>query len=736
MNIFGRITTVSGKRSGIFEKIKKCDLKFVLNGTYLKGAFALVRMNDGTNKNWLLIKKNDEFDLPEFKIEELPPIKSKHKKKVKNEPVLKKKVKLPKAESHIANHTVEPMLAKLNTQIIDKKEWNYELKYDGYRVISIIDNSKSGSKVGLISRNGNSFTELFVPITKELIKVDDAVILDGEVVIENNKGISDFQLLQNYSTTKKGILKYYVFDILFLNGQWIDKLPLIQRKELLEVFFEKYTLRHIHLTTFQTGNGKSLYEKYEAKGFEGIIAKNPESTYQMGKRSESWLKVKTNQSTEAIICGYTLPQNSRKHFGSIILGMYENGNLKYIGNCGSGFTEASLKELYSSFKDLATEECPFIPTPKMSGIKGKPVWIHPELVCNVKFAGWTNENRLRNPVFMGIRIDKEVNEVIDESENTLENQKIMNKRSSSIAEKDGLMKLSGHEVKVTNLTKVYWPDEGYTKGDLIAYYNSVSKYILPYLKDRPQSLNRFPNGISGGSFYQKDMDVTQLPSWVKTEKIYSKSNNEYIDYLICNDAATLIYMANLGCIEINPWHSTYLNPDNPTYMMLDLDPGDISFLDVVDTAVVIKEICDQIKVPCYCKTSGATGLHIYIPLGGKYTYDEVKTFGELMAYLTHKKLPETTSIERRVANRKDKIYVDFLQNRKGQTIVAPYSVRPRSNATVSAPLLWEEVNHSLKPEQFTILNMEKRLEKVGDLWKPVLKKGIYLEKVLKQIDKL
>jgi bifunctional non-homologous end joining protein LigD len=266
---------------------------------------------------------------------------------------------------------------------------------------------------------------------------------------------------------------------------------------------------------------------------------------------------------------------------------------------------------------------------------------------------------------------------------------------------------------------------------------NISRYILPYLKDRPQSLNRHPNGIHGMNFYHKDMEPDEVPSWARTEKLDSKVKPEGIDYLICNDAATLVYMANLGCIEINPWHSTYRKPDYPNYLMLDLDPGDyVSFTDVVNTALVIKELCDQISVPAYCKTSGATGLHIYIPLSAKYDYDQAKTFAEILAGVAHERLPSTTSIERMTSKRKDRVYIDFLQNRRGQTIAAPYSVRPKPLATVSTPLRWEEVNHQLSPQMFTIRNIQERLEKTGDLWSPVLGPGISLRNALKSLEKL
>jgi bifunctional non-homologous end joining protein LigD len=313
------------------------------------------------------------------------------------------------------------------------------------------------------------------------------------------------------------------------------------------------------------------------------------------------------------------------------------------------------------------------------------------------------------------------------------NQKSAGKKA---AKQDKKITANGHQVQLTNLQKIYWPADKITKGELIDYYRRISKYMLPYLKNRPQSLNRHPNGIKGFSFYQKDMDVAQLPDWVRTEKQYSKSNKEYLDYLICDDKATLLYMANLGCIEINPWHSTVDDPDHPDYMMLDLDPGKIDFIHVVDTALVIKEVCDTIGMKCFCKTSGATGLHVYFPLGKKYGYDEVKLFGELFATVVNKRLPDTTTMERTISKRGEKIYLDYLQNRKGQTIVAPYSVRPKPHATVSAPLLWEEVKHGLTPQQFTIYNIEERISRVGDLWKGVLGRPIALPKVLPKLSKL
>ena len=289
-------------------------------------------------------------------------------------------------------------------------------------------------------------------------------------------------------------------------------------------------------------------------------------------------------------------------------------------------------------------------------------------------------------------------------------------------------------VSLTNQQKIYFPGEGITKGDIVKYYDSVAEYILPYLKNRPQSLNRFPNGINQQSFYQKDQDLNKIPSWLTTAPVYSESNDETINYLICNDKATLLYMANLGCIEINPWNSRVAKPENPDWMVIDLDPEKIAFSSVVKVALEVKKVFDEIEVECYCKTSGATGMHIYIPLAAKYHYDIVKTFAELIAHTVWVRIPEITSIDRSPSKRQGKVYLDFLQNRRGQTLAAPYSARPKKGATVSTPLEWKEVNKNLDPSQFTIKNILKRIEKKGDLWTPVIGKGANLNSIMKKMD--
>ena len=332
---------------------------------------------------------------------------------------------------------------------------------------------------------------------------------------------------------------------------------------------------------------------------------------------------------------------------------------------------------------------------------------------------------------MGIREDKKAEEVVKEiNKNNLPEISPVNKTNGVLE-----MAVNHHKIKLTNLNKIYWPEEGYSKGDLINYYKKVSDYMLPYLIDRPQSLNRHPDGINGKSFFQKD--ITQKhPGWVKTKKIYSESNDKEINFMICNDEATLVYMANLGCIEINPWFSRITNIDNPDYFVIDLDPEEIPFEKVIEAALVVKDVLDELDIESFCKTSGATGLHIYVPLGAKYEYNVSKDFAYLIAKIVNDRIPEFSSLERSPSKRKKKVYLDYLQNRSGQTLAAPYSVRPRPHATVATPLYWEEVKPGLSPQKFTILNIPGRLKEMGDIFKKILGKGIDINKSFQKLEEI
>ncbi|HRA99048.1 MAG TPA: DNA ligase D [Ignavibacteria bacterium] len=717
----------------LYSDYKKGNLKFILNGHYLKCEFALVKMNSEEGKNWLLIKKKDKYSLNKFEINEVLSLKSFKKSKSSDKktesPLIKKPSKKQSKKISLSKSNgagsikdswqilKKPMLAKLSSNtIIDDKELIYEIKFDGYRGISKV--CKDG--VILSSRNGQKLNLTYSPIIKDLNKISDQVILDGEITVLNGKGIPSFSLLQNYKDSDKNKLRYYVFDILFLNGFDLTELSLENRKEILDDFFEKYRFKNIVKSKYIKENGKDFFKKMTAKGYEGIVSKELSGKYLPNKRSETWLKYKSIINEEAYICGYFVSESSRKYFSSLILGLKQNNKIVYTGNCGTGFTENTSKVLFQKFSKLKAKKSPFSKNTKINRSLGKPVWLKPDLKCKVKFSEWTNNHMMRHPVFEGL---------VDNSIKT----DSVNKNIKSKNAKDFFIKSNGKRVKITNPDKLYWKEEKITKGDIVNYYNDISKYILPYLKNRPESLNRHPNGIDAPGFYQKDMDLKNLPEWIKTVKIGSSSNKKEIDYLICNNAATLLYMANLGCIEMNPWNSKIKSAERPDYLILDLDPGNIDFRYVIKTALKIKELCDKISINSYCKTSGASGLHVFIPLNGKYDYDKTRSFAKLLAEVVNSELPDITSTERSVKKRKNKVYIDYLQNSKGQTIAAPYCVRPRKGATVSTPLKWEEVNKDLSPENFNIFNMKLRLEKMGDLWKPVLGKGISMMSAIKNL---
>lgn len=722
--------------------LKKGHLSFSLKGKKLKGEFSLIKLKGKQENAWLLIKKSDphasESDvlnknksvLSERTLEEL----EKNSKKLNKEITEKKSTKKENHSSQKPAVFIKPMLATIREKAFDDADWVFENKYDGYRAIAVIN----PGDVQLFSRNELSFNTNFKPIADELHKVDHIAVLDGEIVVEDENGKANFQLLQNYLKTGLGTLKYYVFDLLNLDGNPITDLSLLERKELLKILFNKYDFKNIFYSEHTVEKGLNQFELSIKSKDEGIIAKKADSTYISNKRSNDWLKIKTSNAEEAIIIGITEPKKSRKYFGAILLGQYYGKRLQFIGKCGTGFTDATLKELYTTLKPYFVNESPLN---EKIALKDEIQWVKPKLVCQVKFSEWTNDKHLRHPVYLGLRIDKKPNEVFvpsnikaDVTPETKLKEDTMKEKPTQKTENDYDLKIGKTTLHLTNQNKIYFPDDGITKGEIVQYYNEVADLILPYLKDRPQSMNRFPNGIGGSSFYQKDVDVDKVPTWLKTEKVFSESNEEYLNYLICNDKATLLYMANLGCIEMNPWNSTIKHIENPDWLVIDIDPEKDNFEEVVKTALTVKEVLDELETECYCKTSGATGLHVYIPLGAQYDYDSIKILGELLATEIQSRLPKTTSLERSIKKRKHKIYIDYLQNRRGQTLAAPYSVRPKPGATVSTPLEWSEVNLQLHPSQFTIKNVMKRFEKKGDLWKPVLGKGANIKKILHKLE--
>ncbi|RYD77022.1 MAG: DNA ligase D, partial [Sphingobacteriales bacterium] len=496
------------------------------------------------------------------------------------------------------SHYYKPMLASPGADPFDDEEWLYEIKWDGYRAIA----ECNLKEIKLYSRNGLSFNEKFKPVTKALSKIKHKAVLDGEVVWLDKKGNPSFQKLQQYEEGPDGRLVYYVFDLLFLDGKDIRALPLTDRKSLLKKLLSTVKDKAIQYNDHVLKNGKAFYASATKKKLEGVIAKKADGEYATGLRSKEWLKIKNRTSMEAVIAGYTAPQKSRKHFGSLVLGEYVGNELKYLGHTGTGFDEKTLQELWKKMQPLVTTASPFNQKVRVN----MPVtWLKPKLVAEIFYAELTHEGILRHSAFKGLRIDKKITDV----------KKTTKKSGDGNNSKDNIVKIGGHNLTLTNLSKLYWPKEKITKGDLIAYYDTMADFILPYLKDRPLSLKRNPNGILDEGFYHKDAGE-QAPAWVKKYDVKSDSTKKIVNYIVCNNKATLLYIANLGSIEINPWNSTTRKDEYPTYMIIDIDPSDKNTFDqVIETAQAVKKILDKAGVDCYCKTSGATGLHIYIPMG-------------------------------------------------------------------------------------------------------------------------
>jgi bifunctional non-homologous end joining protein LigD len=641
-----------------------------------------------------------------------------------------------------------PMLATLVDKPIDQEGWIYEVKWDGYRALAM----KNKNHVELKSRNDKSFDEKFYPVHAAVLEWNINAVVDGEIVVVDENGISDFGALQNWRSEADGALLYYVFDLLWLEGKDLMGLPLIERREILRKIIPSKGI--IRLSENFSDSATEFFEAAKKMGLEGIIAKKADGQYKPGIRSQEWLKIKANKKQEVVIGGYTNNEDSHKPFSALLVGVFEKGKLIYTGKIGTGFDNTTQKNMLKQFKPLIIDKSPFAILPdinKPSRFRPDPphataTWLKPELICEVSYTEMTSDGVMRHPSFEGMRIDKKANDVVLEKEKqtteilkenklNLErvikpNEKTERKTLLNPTDETQVRKINGHELKFTNLSKIYWPKEKYTKRDLINYYYQVAPFILPYLKDRPQSLNRHPNGIAGESFYQKDV-TGKAPAWIETFLYHTKDSESDKHYMVGSDESSLLYMASLGCIEINPWNSKIQTPENPDWCIIDLDPDKNSFDLVIQAAQVTKQILDDLEVDAYCKTSGSTGIHIYIPLGAKYTYEQSKEFARIIATLVHQEIPKFTSIERLRDNRKGKMYIDFLQNRPKATVAAPYSVRPKPGATVSMPIHWEEVKKGLKMADFTIFNVMDRLKNEGDIFKNVLGKGIDLKKIIK-----
>jgi bifunctional non-homologous end joining protein LigD len=752
----------SGKKISekeLLHQLHKGNFHFIMKGKKLRGEFTLVHIQrDNMENGWLLMKIKDDYASTEditkkdksvqsnMTLEQVAKNsdrkwisnrKSKDgKSKISDQEVqdvaqveeIDTKALINKKGTKASRPTkVKPMLATLTDGPFDDPEWVYEIKFDGYRAIADLNKGKAD----LYSRNLLSFNTKFKPIFEALQNWKVNAVVDGEIIALNDKGKIDFQQLQAFQKTGEGTLIYYVFDILWLDGKDLRELPLLERKEILQqIMPENEAIRY---SDHVEEKGTEFFKLAEEEGLEGIMAKRSDSTYLANNRSSSWLKIKTSMRQEAIICGFTKGRGSRKYFGSLVLGIYENKELKFIGQTGSGFDEKLLSSIYKELEKRIIDECPFKTKPKTTQ---PATWIKPELICEVKFQEWTREGSMRHPIFQGIREDKKAKEVgREEVKKQQEVPGQVKELNASLlfdeSAKKQEIEMDGKLITFTNLSKLYWKKENISKGDMLNYYNRICDFMLPYMKDRPQSLNRTPDGVGGKSFYQKNVEG-KVPDWVVTHEYVSDSDGEAKQFYVCTDRASLLYIANMGCIEMNPWNSRVQSPDNPDWCVIDLDPGKISFEKVIEAANVVKEVLDALEIPSYPKTSGSTGIHIYIPLGAKYTYDQSRQLAELVVTLVHDQIPKFTSLERSPAKRPTKIYLDYLQNRQIQTIAAPYSLRPKPGATVSTPLHWEEVKKGLKIADFNIHNIFDRLKETGDIFTPVLGEGIDMQATLEK----
>ncbi|NUY79478.1 DNA ligase D [Flavobacterium sp. MAH-1] len=761
---------------------KSGSIKIVLHGEKLKGSWALVQMHGRGENQWLLIKHKDAFSGKDVAYNPYSILtgrdfdaiakgndvwaserkKDGTKKSAAERKAVQKKAvaeqKSAKKEAFSSEDLVEakrldkfpsgwsPQLATLADAPFDSDDWLFETKFDGYRALAEIRNGECE----LISRNGISFNKKYPEIAETLSAIGQDIILDGEIVIEDDNGKSRFQWLQNREENpNRGTMKFYVFDILYFGNYDLRALDLLQRKKILKSVLPK--LKNIVYSDHTIGDGIKAFEKAEKQQGEGIIAKKIASTYATGKRTKDWLKIKTEKQQEMVIGGFTEPSGSRKGLGALLCGYYDGKDFMYSGKVGSGYTQDILNDLRGKLDKLERKTSAFKNPPREKNVH----WVTPKLVANIRFSEFTETNSMRHPVYQGLRIDKKAKDVklelsavdtdvledsstalgvgSERSRGTSPNKKTTKNNPVKIQKtKTADIPTLSKKVEFSNLDKIFWPKEKITKGDVIAYYNSISDVILPYLKDRPQSMRRTPDGIKSEGFFQKNV-ADSAPKWAKTIEIQSDSKSEPVTWLVCNDKDTLLYMANIGCIEINPWSSRIKTLDHPDYIIFDFDPKGAPLENIVRTAHKVKEILDKLNVPAYIKTSGGNGLHVFIPVKPKYTYEQTREFSHLVSQIVHRDLPDITSLERLPSKRKGKVYLDFLQNGKGKTMASIYSIRPREGAGVSTPLQWDEINDDLDLKAYNINTIPKRLAQKGDLWADFFDNAIDLKSVLKNL---
>ncbi|MGB6545293.1 MAG: DNA ligase D [Candidatus Acidiferrales bacterium] len=731
-------------------QIKRGDLKFRLIGKRLKGRFVLVKMKNSKRGNeWLFIRKtrsdNSELD-------DRPHVEA-ATRQIKGgvgENLTAGAGSLDGARKMPMPADVPVALAQLSNDVFSNPEWLFEIKWDGERSLAFI---RDGT-VELRARSGRDITKEY-PELKAIVKQFNArqAILDGEIVVLDADGRSDFTQIQPrfgvnnpaLALQQKSPVTYYLFDLLYCDGFDLRNVPLEKRKGLLRTLLRPS--ENIRYSDHIVEKGAELLEIAKKTHLEGIIAKRRDSHY-IGKRSSSWLKFKIVHDIDVVIGGWTSPRKTRDHFGALLMGLYNGNALKYIGSVGTGFDNSMLARTHKTLDNLAVAQSPFETAPKL---KETVHWVKPQLVARVKYGQWTNDKKLRQPVFLGFQEDREARDCriekgtrsetaakngikvradkptqipkivaanVASAGRVLANAHQLEKELSEGGSEWLSAELEGKRLSLTHLNKVYFKEPSLRKRDVLLYYLRVEPYILPFLKDRPMVLKRYPDGIDGGFFFQKEAPKAR-PDWVKTVEIFSKDRGGKMPYVLANDVATLLYLTNLGCIDHNPWSSRFDDEDRPDYIFFDLDPSEGAGFEIVLTvARAIRKQLQALKIRSFLKTSGASGFHIYIPVEPKYTYKEAQLFAGAIGQRVRAMVPEVVTFERSVSKRRrGTVLIDAIQNAKGKPLAAPYSLRPFIGAPVSTPVTDAEIARRLAPENLNITTIFERLKASGDLWK-------------------
>ena len=691
-----------------FEKGK---LLFELRGYKLRGRWTLVKIKK-SEKEWLLIKERDSVvaeegdEFPQDSVLSGLTVEQLGEGAHPAEPLIGELERAGAKRRRVNPTEVKPMLAQTRERPFSKPGWIFEIKYDGYRMIAGLDQGAAT----LTTRNGHDATHAFPEVIRALEALPfERLVLDGEVVVHDEAGRPSFGRLQKRARlTRPADIRrasvelpatLYLFDLLGLEGYDVRRVPLVERKAALQRVLP--TVGPLRYSDHIEEHGTPFFDGVREMALEGMIAKKADSPYRSG-RSSHWIKVRADRTGDFVVVGFTRPKGSRGGFGALHLAAYEGGELIYVGRAGSGFTTAQLEEVRAALDSLTREE------PPCRGAPGgaEHSWVEPGIVCEVRYREWTEEGLLRHPVFLHFRDDKPVRECE------------LPGRGKGEEGRDEFPETAAPEaappdLRLTNLHKIFWPEEGYTKGDLIEYYRAIAPWILPYLADRPVVMTRFPDGIEGKSFFQKDAPGF-APDWIRRERMWNEDTERELNYFIADDEASLLYIVNLGSIPLHVWASRGASLERPDWCILDLDPKEAPFRHVVKIARSLRKLCDEIGLPSFVKTSGRSGLHVMLPLGRQMTHEQSRTLGQLLARVVAAELPKIATIARLPAQREGKVYVDYLQNGHGKLLVSPFCVRPYPGARVSMPLRWSEVNSKLDPAKYTIRNAPARMKRLGE----------------------